>query len=175
MTSFALFDTAIGTCGIVWSSEGIAAVQLPEDTPAATRERLRRRHPNAVEAEPSGQVRETVDDIVALLRGEPRDLAAATLDLRSVPDFHRQVYDAARRVRPGQTSTYGSIAAQLGDPTAARAVGQALGRNPIPIIVPCHRVLAANGRLGGFSATGGAETKRRMLVIEGALTDLFAE
>jgi methylated-DNA-[protein]-cysteine S-methyltransferase len=86
-----------------------------------------------------------------------------------VPEFHRRVYDVARTIPPGATLTYGDIAARLGEPGSARAVGQALGRNPFPIIVPCHRVLAANGQLGGFSATGGSATKRRLLTIEGAL------
>ncbi len=173
MTSFALFETPIGTCGIVWGDAGIMAVQLPEGSAAATRARLLRRHPNAAESAPPDDIRATIDDIVALLAGESRDLASARLDARNVADFDRRVYEAARRIRPGETSTYGALAAQLGDATLSRAIGQSLGKNPWPIIVPCHRVLGANGRLGGFSANGGAETKRRMLVIEGAITDLF--
>jgi methylated-DNA-[protein]-cysteine S-methyltransferase len=90
------------------------------------------------------------------------------LDMEGVPPFHRRVYEAARQVPPGQTLSYGEIAARAGSPGSARAVGQALGRNPFAILVPCHRVLAANGKLGGFSANGGVDTKRRMLAIEGA-------
>jgi methylated-DNA-[protein]-cysteine S-methyltransferase len=173
VTSFALFDTTIGVCGIVWGDEGIVATQLPEDGPSGTRARLLRRHPNAREERPPAEAQAAIDDIIALLRGEPLDLAKVRLDMRALPDFERRVYEATRRVLPSRTATYGTIARETGDPSAARAVGQALGKNPFPIIVPCHRVLAASGRLGGFSANGGAETKRRMLVIEGAMTDLF--
>lgn len=109
-----------------------------------------------------------VDGIVALLRGEAIDLLAIELDMERVPPFHRRVYEVARTVPPGKTLSYGEIAARLGDPGVARAVGQALGRNPCPIIVPCHRVLAAGGKIGGFSANGGVTTKLRLLLIEGA-------
>ena len=108
---------------------------------------------------------------MALLRGEPRDLGAIDLDMSGIPEFPRRVYAVARAIPPGQTVTYGDVAARLGEPGAARAVGQALGRNPFAIIVPCHRVVAAGGRLGGFSANGGAATKRRILAIEGAHRD----
>ena len=109
-----------------------------------------------------------IEGIVALLTGEARDLSDVPLDLDEVPEFHCKVYDVARTIKPGTTLWYGEIAARLGEPDAARAVGQALGRNPIPIIVPCHRVLAADGATGGFSAPGGTATKLRLLAIEGA-------
>jgi methylated-DNA-[protein]-cysteine S-methyltransferase len=109
-----------------------------------------------------------IEGVVALLSGEKRDLSAIALDTTEVPEFHRRVYAVARAVPPGSTITYGEIATRLGDPTAARAVGQALGRNPFALIVPCHRVLAAGGNAGGFSASGGATTKLRLLAIEGA-------
>ncbi|MEO7457097.1 MAG: methylated-DNA--[protein]-cysteine S-methyltransferase [Gemmatimonadaceae bacterium] len=173
MTSFALFDTPIGVCGIVWGAEGILATRLPEESVQATRTRLLRSYPNASEAAPPQVIASVIEEVGALLRGEPRDLATAPLDMRSVTDFNRRVYELARRVLPGRTATYGTIATQLGDATQARVVGQALGKNPFPIIVPCHRILGTNGRLVGFSANGGVETKRRMLVIEGAITDLF--
>lgn len=163
-----LFDTAVGRCGIAWGPAGIRALQLPEASEVATRTRLARRCPDALEAEPPGPVRDAVAAIVALLAGEKRDLATVTLDMALVPVFHRRVYDVARTIPPGRTLTYGEVAARLGEPGAARAVGQALGRNPFAIIVPCHRVVAAGGRLGGFSAGGGAATKRRILAIEGA-------
>jgi methylated-DNA-[protein]-cysteine S-methyltransferase len=165
---FALFDTAIGRCGIAWGPRGIVALQLPEATPAATRARLLRNRAEAVESEPPQAVRDAITAIVTLLGGEPRDLASIDLDMGGVPDFHRRVYAIARAIPPGRTMTYGEIATRLGEPGAARAVGQALGRNPFAIIVPCHRVVAAGGRLGGFSANGGAATKRRILAIEGA-------
>jgi methylated-DNA-[protein]-cysteine S-methyltransferase len=168
---FALFDTAIGRCGIAWSPRGIVALQLPEATPAATRARLQRHCPEAIEAEPDGSVRDAIAAIVALLGGEPCDLASIDLDMSGVPEFHRRVYAIARAIPPGRTLTYGEIAARLGEPGAARAVGRALGRNPFAIIVPCHRVVAAGGKLGGFSANGGAATKRRILAIEGAGRD----
>lgn len=117
---------------------------------------------------PPPTARAAIDGIAALLRGEARDLASVALDLDGLPGFDRRVYELARSIPPGQTLSYGEIAARLGAPAAAREVGQALGRNPFPIIVPCHRVTAAGGRLGGFSAAGGAATKRRLLAIEEA-------
>jgi len=168
-TAFSLFDTALGRCGIAMSERGIAAVQLPERDDRSTRLRLLRLSPGAAEASPPPAVREVIDGIARLMLGEPVDLTSAVLDSGAVPEFHRRVYDVARTIPPGATLTYGDIAARLGEPGSARAVGQALGHNPFPIIVPCHRVLAANGQLGGFSATGGSATKRRLLTIEGAL------
>jgi methylated-DNA-[protein]-cysteine S-methyltransferase len=166
--SIALFETAIGFCAVVWSARGVAAVQLPEANEAATRARVLRRFPAANEAVPPSDVQHAVDGIVALLRGEASDLNGVAIDTEGVPDFHRRVYEAARMIPPGQTLSYGEIAERLGDRTLARDVGQALGQNPIPIIVPCHRVLAAGGKTGGFSASGGVVTKLRLLTIEGA-------
>jgi methylated-DNA-[protein]-cysteine S-methyltransferase len=165
---FALFDTAIGRCGISWGGRGVLGVQLPEAREIETRARLLRRFPGAREASPPPDVRRAVDGIVALLRGEASDLSAVALDMDRVPPFHRRVYEVARTIPPGATLSYGDVAARLGEPGAARAVGQALGRNPFAIVVPCHRVLAAGGRVGGFSATGGVTTKLRLLAIEGA-------
>lgn len=164
----ALFDTAIGPCGVAWSARGIAAIQLPESTQGATRARLCRRLPGALEEAPPPDVVRAIEGIRGLLRGEAIDLGTIDLDMERVPEFHRQVYAEARRIPPRQTVTYGEIARRLGAPAAARAVGQALGRNPFALVVPCHRVLAANGELGGFSADGGVATKRRLLAIEGA-------
>jgi O-6-methylguanine DNA methyltransferase len=163
---YALFDTGIGRCGIAWGEGGITGVQLPERSAAATRARLAKRFPEAREASPKGEVRRAVEAIVALLRGEDADLRAVPLDLAGLPLFERRVYEAARAIAPGATLTYGEIACRLGDPAAARAVGRALARNPFAIVVPCHRVLAAGGRTGGFSAAGGVATKRRLLEIE---------
>jgi methylated-DNA-[protein]-cysteine S-methyltransferase len=168
MTSqgFALFDTAIGRCGIAWGERGVVGVQLPEAREIATRARMQVRFPKATEGAAPPAVQQAVDDIVALLRGEVRDLASITLDMEGVPSFHQRVYDVARSIAPGSTVTYGEIATRLGAPGSARAVGQALGRNPFAILVPCHRVLAAGGKVGGFSANGGIATKLRMLSIE---------
>ena len=165
---FALFDTAIGRCGIAWSGRGILAVQLPEANEPKTRARLVRCLPQAREAPPPAGIGRAIEAIAALLRGEPSDLATVALDMGGVPPFHRRVYEVARKIPPGATASYGEIAAQLGAPRAARAVGQALGRNPFPVLVPCHRVLAAGGKPGGFSANGGVATKLRLLAIEAA-------
>jgi methylated-DNA-[protein]-cysteine S-methyltransferase len=170
-SGFALFETAIGPCGIAWGEGGLTSVQLPERTPEATRARLRRLHPDVPEATPPADVQATVDGIKALLRGEPVDLSEVPLDLAGVPDFNRRVYEVTRAIPSGKTLTYGEVANRIGEPGAAQAVGQALGRNPIPIVVPCHRVLGAGGKLVGFSANGGTSTKRTILVIEGALAD----
>ena len=167
-TGFALFETAIGACGIAWGPGGITGVQLPEKDAARTRARLTRRFAGTRESKPPLAVKRAIDGITRLLRGEPDDLATIALDMDGVPEFHRRVYEVARRIRPGSTLTYGEVAARLGDPAAARAVGQALGANPFAIIVPCHRVLAAGGRAGGFSASGGVGLKLRILAIEGA-------
>jgi methylated-DNA-[protein]-cysteine S-methyltransferase len=170
---FALFDTTIGRCGIVWSERGIAGVQFPESDEHKTRERLLRRFPGAAEATPEAQAQHAIDGIVALLSGERRDLRDITIDDRDIPEFNARVYAVARAIPPGETMTYGQIATLLGDPLLAREVGVALGQNPTPIVMPCHRVLAAGGKTssfkpGGFSATGGVAIKLRLLSIEGA-------
>jgi methylated-DNA-[protein]-cysteine S-methyltransferase len=165
--SFALFDTALGRCGIAWTDRGVASVQLPEEDDAATRAKLLARFPGARELAPRGDAKRAVDAMRAHLEGRLDPLDDVVLDDRGVPEFHRRVYEALRTVRPGQTVGYGELAARVGSPGAARAVGQAVGKNPFPIVVPCQRVLAAGGRPGGFSAHGGVETKRRMLAIEG--------
>jgi methylated-DNA-[protein]-cysteine S-methyltransferase len=171
---FTFFDTPIGRCAIAWGERGITAVQLPEARPAETRARLLRRVPNAREAPPPPQVERALDAIRALMRGEASDVSSVAVDMDGVPPFHRRVYQVARTIRPGETRSYGEIAARLGAPGSARAVGQALGRNPFPIIVPCHRVLAAGGKIGGFSANGGVGTKLRMLALERASTGAVA-
>ena len=144
-TAFALFDTAIGRCAIVWSARGIAGVGFPEDNEQATRKRILRRHPSAREASPPRDVQDVIDDIVALLGGTPRDLRHARVDMAGLSDLQRRVYDVARGIPFGATLTYGEIAERLGDRLLARDVGEALGANPFPIVVPCHRVLAAGG------------------------------
>jgi methylated-DNA-[protein]-cysteine S-methyltransferase len=164
----ALFDTEIGPCGIAWGPLGIVGVQLPERHDKATRDRLMRRFPEAREAPPPPEIQLAIDSIVRLLRGEARDLTGVALDMQDVPPFQQRVYAVARSIPPGATLTYGEIAARLGDRAAAREVGEAMGKNPFPIIVPCHRVLAAGGKVGGFSAAGGVTTKLRLLNIEGA-------
>jgi methylated-DNA-[protein]-cysteine S-methyltransferase len=163
---FCLFGTPLGPCGLVGSVHGIRGVQLPERNEAATRARLLRRHPDAEEMSPSGEIGTARDAIVALLSGENRDLSGIALDMRDLPSLHARVYDIARKIAPGATLTYGDIALALGDRTLAQAVGQALGKNPYPILVPCHRVLASGGKIGGFSAPTGIALKRKLLAIE---------
>jgi methylated-DNA-[protein]-cysteine S-methyltransferase len=165
---FCLFDTAVGQCGIAWGPRGILGVQLPERSAGATRARVQRRYPDASEAPPPPNVQRAIDSMAALLLGEARDLSDVPLEMDHLPPFHRQVYAVARTILPGSTLSYGEIATRLGDRSAAREVGEALGQNPFPLIVPCHRVLAAGGKVGGFSAAGGVTTKLRLLEIEGA-------
>ncbi len=166
LQKYALFDTAIGRCGIAWKERGISGVQLPESSAAVTRARLRQRFPAAVEAAPAPLARRAIAGITALLDGTPVDLAGLPLELEQVAPFQRRVYEVARTIPVGATLTYGDIAARIGEPGAARAVGQALGANPWPILVPCHRVLAAGGKPGGFTAPGGVHTKLRLLAAE---------
>jgi methylated-DNA-[protein]-cysteine S-methyltransferase len=164
---YAIFETAIGWCGIAWGERGLLAVQLPERSESATRTRLVRSVPHALPLPLSPVAQRARDGIVALLDGADDDLATVALDMGELDEFPRAVYALAREIRPGRTLTYGEIARSLGaGPGAARAVGQALGRNPWPIVVPCHRVVAASGGTGGFSARGGVETKLRLLELE---------
>ncbi len=164
---FAFFDTPIGCCGIAWSADGVAWLQLPMADIGAMRARILKAFPDAREAAPSHLARTAIHAIGRLLGGEKTTLGEIVLDESGVPAFHRRVYAVTRAIAPGETLTYGEIAQRVGEPGAARAVGQAMGANPWPIIVPCHRVLAANGRPGGFSAHGGLATKERLLAIEG--------
>jgi methylated-DNA-[protein]-cysteine S-methyltransferase len=165
---FCLFDTPIGVCGIEWGPRGINGMQLPMGDEDKTRARIRQRRADSVETVATDEVKAAIARIVELLAGKPDDLTDIPLDLDDVPAFNRGVYDIARSIPPGKTLTYGDIAKRLGGVELSRDVGQALGRNPCPIVVPCHRVLAAGNKPGGFSARGGVETKLKMLAIEGA-------
>jgi methylated-DNA-[protein]-cysteine S-methyltransferase len=159
----AAFDTDLGTCAVRWTAKGIASVRLPSARTSAL--------PRLDDGDaPPESVRAAIDAIRRLLAGESVDLAFVVLDDREVDPFRRRVYVATRAIAAGSTATYGEIARAIGrtDPQAARDVGAALAGNPTPIIVPCHRVVGANGKLTGFSAPGGLETKRRMLELEGA-------
>jgi methylated-DNA-[protein]-cysteine S-methyltransferase len=169
--SFTVFDTAIGGCGIAWGERGIVAVQLPMTSEEKTRKRIHQRYGEIKEAVPPAAVQRAIDGIVELLAGKSIDLSGVVLDLEGVPEFNRRVYDVARAIPPGKTLTYGDIAKRLGGVELSRDVGQALGRNPCPVVVPCHRVLAAGGKPGGFSANGGVVTKLKMLAIEGAIVN----
>ena len=164
--SYALFPSLVGVCGIAWNGAGITALVLPLQDEEAMHVRMREQF-LAAPASPSAAALDAIAQIEALLRREPSDLATLALDMTDVPSFHQRVYEIARRIPPGQTLTYGEIARQLGSVGLSRAVGQALGRNPFAIIVPCHRVLSADGAPGGFSAHGGVTLKRRLLELEG--------
>lgn len=165
-----LFDTALGRCGLVWGPAGILAASFPYASDDETRAQMRRRVPHAVEAKIAPpEIASVIDDIIALFDGDQRDLSHTDLDMTGIPEFERTVYGLTLAIGPGETKTYGDLARAMGDVSLSRRIGQALGRNPIPIIVPCHRVVGANGAMTGFSAPGGAEAKRRLLKIEGAL------
>ncbi len=168
MTSYTFFETAIGWTGLAWGAKGLVAVHLPEPSPEGARQSFLRRFPDAVEATPPDYVSHAIAGIRELLEGRPVDLLDVPIDIARVPEFNARVYEIARAIPPGDTLTYGEIAVKLGDKLLARDVGAALGQNPWPIVVPCHRVTAAGGKLGGFSARGGVNTKVKLLTIEGA-------
>jgi methylated-DNA-[protein]-cysteine S-methyltransferase len=162
---YSLIDTAIGTMGLGWTERGVARLALPGTARAAVEERFLR------QGATPGQADATLTAaIIAYAEGEPVELAGTVLDLEGVPAFNRRVYDDILALRWGETTTYGAIARRLGDVGLSRAVGRALGDNPVPLIIPCHRVLAAAGRSGGFSAPGGVTSKMRMLALERAST-----
>lgn len=168
--SYILFDTALGRCGLAWGGVGLRAVSFAHEDDAATVKRLRRRAPEAEEANSlPAEIEKLIDDIKALFNGEKRDLSYARLDTEGVDPFELSVFDQTKKIGPGELKTYGELARALGDVGQSRRVGQALGRNPFPIVVPCHRVVGADGAMTGFSAPGGAALKRRLLKIEGAL------
>ena len=168
---YRLFDTAFGACGLAWSDSGLTQVRLPDHSEALTRANLLARQPQAEHCPDGGPpfVAAAIEQMQAHLQGSPHDLRELPLDWSGVRGFELRVYVATRALDPGQTCTYGEMANAIGDPAAMRAVGQALGHNPWPLVVPCHRVLAAGGRLGGFSAPGGTDTKRRLLVLEAGM------
>lgn len=165
---YCVFDTAIGPCGIAWSGEAIVTCQLPERDRDGTVRRMQRRHPQAPPMDPPEWVARVIGRVQASLAGQKDGLADVPLDMASEPEFNRRVYEVTRAIPPGRTLTYGEVAQRIGEPGAARAVGQALGHNPFAPIVPCHRVLGAGNTGVGFSATGGVDTKLRMLEIERA-------
>lgn len=165
---FALFATALGTCAIAWNEIGLTGVWLPEANAESLRRKVARRCPGAHESAATGAIAAAVEAIIRLLAGERVDLGDVALDNAGIDEFDRRVYAVTRTIAPGRVLTYGEVAARVGVDASARAVGQSLGRNAMPIVVPCHRVVATGGGLGGFSAPGGTATKRRMLAIEDA-------
>ena len=168
MTRYTLFETVIGWAGVAWGDQGLVGMHLPDADPETARRSFLRKFPTATEAEPTLTVAKVIADVRELFTGKSVDLLDAALDIARVPEFNARVYAIARAIPPGETLTYGEIATRLGDKLLARDVGAAMGQNPWPIVVPCHRVTAAGGKLGGFSARGGADTKLKLLAIEGA-------
>ena len=166
--NYAIFETALGWCAIAWSDRGIMRFTLPSSSQAGAERLMLRRLP---EATPGTATPEIADAIVAARRyfaGERTSFVELKLDLGHQEPFFAQVYDMVRKLGWGETTTYGTVAKALGaGPEAARDVGQAMASNPIPLIIPCHRVLAAGNKIGGFSAPGGSDAKRRMLEMEG--------
>ncbi len=164
-----LFDTAFGVAGLAWRGAAVVAVSFPGDDRAAAAACLRRHAPDAVEMPPPPAVEKTCRDVADLFAGGRPDFSGVDLDDEGAPAFERDVWTLTRAIPMGETRTYGDIAKDLGDVAFSQRVGQALGRNPFPVIVPCHRVVGAGGAMTGFSATGGVEAKRRLLKLEGAL------
>lgn len=160
-----VFDTALGEFGIGWTDAGVARLQLPGADHAALLERINR--DGAQAGEPTRAIEAVINQIEDYADGEAVDFSAVPLDLEKVPEFNRRAYALLLAIGWGTTTTYGVLARQLGDVALSRAVGAAMGANPVPLIIPCHRVLASDGRPGGFSAPGGAESKLRMLALEG--------
>jgi methylated-DNA-[protein]-cysteine S-methyltransferase len=161
---YCLFQTALGPFGIAWSDQGLSRLQLPEADRAATEKRLRG---SASPGETPPWAEQVIAEVRRYLAGERVDFASIAIDLADVGEFRRAVYEAARAVGWGQTASYGELARRIGFPWGARAVGQALARNPVPLVVPCHRILTHDRRIGGFSAYGGTLTKQRLLALEG--------
>jgi len=168
--SYAVFETASGFCGIAWSESGITRFQLPTGNAAATERLLLRRMSRAEAAEPTPEIAHVIETVRHYFEGHAADFSDLNLDLDGQDDLFKQIYAATRRLPWGQTTTYGALAKEIGaDPRLARDVGQAMAKNPIPLIIPCHRVLAAGDKVGGFSAPGGAASKIRMLELEGVV------
>ncbi len=169
VTRHHLFDTAIGECGVAWNARGLVGVQLPEKDRGQTELRLAVKCRSTDAADVPPWVQSVISDIQRYLAGQPVDFSAVTVDLGGIDDFRQKLYAALRGIGPGRTVTYGELAKQLGLTgwEGARDVGEAMGKNPMPIVIPCHRVLAAGGKPGGFSAYGGTGTKQKLLALEG--------
>jgi methylated-DNA-[protein]-cysteine S-methyltransferase len=168
MENYHIFEIDGGFCGIAWNAAGITKFQLPAASVAMTERAMLRKAPGAIPASPPLDVANTIEATRRYFDGEPIDFSAVQLDLSDQDAFFQQIYSAVRQIGWGHTTTYGTVAKALGDsPEMARDVGQAMAHNPVPLIIPCHRVLAAGGKVGGFSAPGGAVAKQRMLGLEG--------
>lgn len=168
-----VFDTAIGPCGVAWTERGLVGLQVHDATAAAIERRLADKSRSAGPAEPPPWVATVIADLKRYFAGEPVDFAAVAVDLSGVDPYRRKLYEAMRSLAWGETTTYGELARHMGstDWEGAREVGDAMGRNPVPVVIPCHRVLAAGGKVGGFSAPGGIKSKIKLLALEGVHLD----
>ena len=166
-THYCVFESGIGTCGIAWSEQGLTRFQLPEASRDATERRLQSGPDGPTPSAAPPPVARAIADAQCYFAGEQVDFSSVGVDLTGVAPFYRRVYEVARRVGWGETATYGELAALAGSPGAARGVGQALSRNPVAVIIPCHRILASGNKVGGFSAYGGTVSKERLLALEG--------
>ncbi|MBM3528134.1 MAG: methylated-DNA--[protein]-cysteine S-methyltransferase [Alphaproteobacteria bacterium] len=168
-----LFDTAFGPCGVAWSARGLVALQLPERDRTETERRLAAKASSNGAGDPPPAIAASIAQVRDYLSGTRADFSPAPVDLAGIDAFRGKVYAALRGVDFGHTVTYGELARQAGvsDWEGARDVGDAMARNPLPVVIPCHRVLAANGKLGGFSAHGGTATKLKLLALEGVHFD----
>jgi methylated-DNA-[protein]-cysteine S-methyltransferase len=180
--AYSLFDTPLGWCGIAWSESlnadapyVVTLLQLPEATAAQTESRIARNSSAVMSSAPPLQIVNIHNRVCKHLQGDLQDFRDIPVDLSAAGPFVQRVCEAAREIPAGQTVTYADLATALGRPSLARAVGRALGRNPIPLIIPCHRVMAAHGKPGGFSAFGGRATKAKLLALEGAVVNLCLE
>ena len=160
----ATFSTPLGLCAIAWNDFGLTRFLLPDPE----------RRPGNSEAEPPSWVSEIIDRVMRHLSGDMQDFSDVPFDFSRIPDFMRAVLCATLAIKPGRTATYGELAAAIGQPpSVSRAVGSALGGNPWPLLIPCHRIVAATGKMTGFSGPGGVATKVKLLALEGA--QLLAE
>ena len=170
---YLVFETALGLSAIVWGKQGILSIRHPivagakRQAHADLRTHLFEDYPNACEAKPTRAINQAIRAILAYSKGQPSDFSTLQLDMSGLPPFHQRVYQAVRTIPRGAIVSYGEVAATIDAPAAARAVGQAMSRNPFSLIVPCHRVTAAGGKLGGFSSDDGVKTKLRLLAHEG--------
>ncbi len=163
---YTLFDTAAGPCGIAWNARGVTHFALPGSSRGTSEARIRRCSGGQRSDDPPPAIKAVIADVQRYYAGEEVDFSSVAVDLSGLSDFQQRLYQSLRGVRFGRTTTYGELARTLGCPDA-REVGRAMGRNPVPLIIPCHRVLAAGGKPGGFSAPGGVDTKAKLLALEG--------
>lgn len=171
-TFYHLFETAAGFVALGWTDRGISSLRLPAASAGEAERALLRRFPDAVRSDPPPPVAAIVGAVQCYFGGEQVDFAATPIDMGEQAPFFSQVYAHVRGLGWGETTTYGAVAKALGaGPEFARDVGQAMANNPIPLIVPCHRVTGAGGKIGGFSAPGGSMSKARMLELEGVTID----